>query len=78
MAKQVAIRFRRKVYVASPRHQDAINVAFAGMTQHQIRRVYDRVADGKEEIVFGFAYNDGSEFEPSESQDARKMMYGFD
>lgn len=78
MAKQAAIKFRRKIYVASPRHQDAINVALAGMSQHQIRRIYDRVADGKEEIEFGFAYDDGSDFEPSSSQEARKLMYGFD
>lgn len=78
MAKQPAIKFRRKIYVSRPFHQDAINVALKGMSPLSIRRVYDRIADGKEEIIFGYAYEDGSEFEPTTMQGARKLMYGFD
>ena len=73
-----AVLFRRKIYVGYPRHQDAINRAFEGMSEHTIRRIYNRIADGKEEIVFGFACEDGSDWYESNSQGARKLMYGFD
>lgn len=72
-----AVKFRRKVYVGRPFHSDAINVAFANMTDTQKFRVYDRVAAGKENIVFGFACEDGSDWVESDSQEARKLMYGF-
>lgn len=78
MPKHPAIKFRGKVYVGHPRHQDAINVAFTNLTQQQKFRAYNRVADGKEEIIFGFAFLDGDDFEACEMQDARKIMYGFD
>jgi S-adenosylmethionine synthetase len=78
MAKQPAVKFRRKVYVSRPFHADAISKAFAGLSHHQQMRVYDRVAAGKEEIVFGFAYDDGSDFVAADMQNARKLMYGFD
>jgi hypothetical protein len=78
MTKQPAIKFRRKVYVSRPFHQDAINVALKGMSELSVWRVYDRVAEGKESIEFGYAYEDGSEFEPTTAQEARKRMYGFD
>lgn len=70
-----AVLFRRKIYVAGPHHKDAIDLAFAGMPQHQVHRIYDRVMDGKEEIVFGVAREDGSE--ACSLQPARKAMYGF-
>lgn len=75
--KQPAILFRRKIYVAGPSHKDAIDAAFAGISQHQVHRIYNRVMDGKVDIVFGFALDDGSEFEASSMQSARKLMYGF-
>lgn len=78
MAKQAAIKFRKKVYVVSPNHKDAIDLAFKGMSAHQIGRICDRIAVGKEDIVFGFAYIDGSEFKASDLQNARKRMYGLD
>lgn len=75
--KQPAVRFRRKVYVSRPFHADAISAALKGMSELSIQRVYRRVADGKEQIEFGYAYEDGTEFEPTGSQGARKLMYGF-
>lgn len=78
MAKQPAVLFRRKVYVAGPCHKDALDLALSGMTRHQQHRVYNRISDGKEDIVFGFAYDDGTDFKPSSMQGARKVMYGLD
>jgi S-adenosylmethionine synthetase len=78
MAKQPAVRFRRKIYVSRPFHADAIAAALRGMSELSVMRVYDRIAAGKENIEFGYAYEDGSEFEPTTMQDARKLMYGFD
>jgi len=57
---------------------DAIKAAFDGMSAHQRHRVSNRIADGKENIVFGFAFDDGTDFEATTMQDARKIMYGFD
>lgn len=74
-----AILFRGRVYVGSPRHRDAINLAFAKMSDHQARRVGDRIADGKEKMLFGTALGDGTEWEWCEEfQDARMNMYGFE
>lgn len=74
-----AVKFRGKVYVAAPRHMDAINLAFAGMTHLQKRRVSNRIADGKETMLFGSAKGDGTEWEwHKEFQSARMIMYGFD
>lgn len=78
MAKQPAVRFRRKVYVSRPFHADAIATALKGMSELSVQRVYERIADGKENIEFGYAYEDGTEFEPTTMQSARKVMYGFD
>lgn len=75
--KHPAVKFRRKVYVGQPRHMDAIDSALKGMSKLSIRRAYDRVLNGKEEIIFGFAFEDGTDFEPTDSQGARKLMYGF-
>lgn len=72
-----AVKFRRKIYVAHPHHADAIALALKGMSTLAIHRAYDRVVDGKENIVFGFANIDGSDWYESDSQDARKKMYGF-
>jgi hypothetical protein len=77
MAKQAAVLFRRKVFVVGPNHKDAIDAAFAKFTEHQAHRVTLRIMDGKEDIVFGFAYIDGTGFKPSDMQSARKRMYGF-
>jgi len=73
-----AVKFRRKVYVGHPRHLDAIHKAFEGMSEHTVRRIYNRIADGKEEIVFGFACEDGSDWYEADMQSARKLMYSFD
>ena len=74
-----AVRFRGRVYVTSPRHMDAVNLAFAGMTALQKWGVGNRIADGKEELLFGTALGDGSEWEWDErQQNARLKMYGFD
>lgn len=74
-----AILFRNRIYVAAPRHMDAINLAFAGMTQIQRHRVSNRIADGKEKMLFGTALGDGSAWEWDEKyQNARMAMYGFD
>lgn len=54
-ARYTAVKFRGKVYVATPRHLDAINLAFAGMTHLQKRTVSNWIADGKETMLFGSA-----------------------
>lgn len=77
--RYTAVMFRGRVYVAAPRHFDAINLAFAGMTPHQKHRVSNRIADGQETMLFGSARSDGSEWKhDSEYQNARMKMYGFD
>ena len=77
--RYTAVMFRGRVYVAAPRHLDAINLAFAGMTQHQKYRICNRIADGQEAMLFGSAKSDGSEWEhDAEYQNARMKMYGFD
>lgn len=74
-----AVLFRGRVYVASPRHLDAINLAFADMTQHEKHRVSLRIAEGKEKMLFGYALGDGSEWKWNEEQQAARMlMYGFE
>jgi hypothetical protein len=71
-----AVLFRGKVYVEAPRHQDAIDLAFAGMTQQQARRVCWRIMDKKEDMLFGFALGDGSAWEWDEkNQSVRLEMY---
>jgi hypothetical protein len=77
--RHMAVMFRNRVYVASPRHLDAINLAFAGMTELQKHRICNRIADGKEKMLFGSALGDGSAWEWDEhQQDVRMKMYGFD
>lgn len=74
-----AVTFRGKIYVSTPRHIDAINLAFAGMTDLQKHRVSNRIADGKEKMLFGWAKGDGTGWEWNEEfQSARMQMYGFD
>lgn len=74
-----AVKFRGKLYVGTPRHMDAINLAFAGMTAMQKHIVSNRIADGKETMQFGSAKGDGTEWEWNEEfQKARMLMYGFD
>ncbi len=78
MARITAVRFRSKVYAAGPRHKDAIDKAFEGMSQHTLHRVCGRISDGKESIEFGMANEDGTGWERDiESHDARMEMYGF-
>lgn len=72
-----AIMFRRKVYVGEI-HKDAINMAFAGMTNLTIRNISDKICDGKEDLIFGYAFPDGSGWEISDCQEGRKIMYGFE
>jgi hypothetical protein len=77
--RHMAVLFRGRVYVASPRHMDAINLALAGMTDLQRYRVCNRIADGKEKMLFGSAFGDGSGWEWDEkNQVTRLAMYGFD
>lgn len=77
--RHTAILFRGRVYVAGPRHMDAIRLAFSGMTETQQHRVSNRIADGKEELLFGSALGDGSAWEWNEEyQNARMTMYGFE
>lgn len=77
--RHTAVLFRRRVYVASPRHMDAVNLALAGMTEIQKRHVCNRIADGKEKILFGSALANGTGWEWNEEfQNARMTMYGFD
>ncbi len=74
-----AVLFRGRVYVACPRHMDAINLAFAGMTDIQKHHVGNHIADGKEKMLFGTALGDGSGWEWNEEhQSTRMIMYGFD
>lgn len=72
-----AVIFRRKVYVGE-NHKDAINAAFAGMSDLTVRAIGDRICDGKEDLIFGYAYPDGSGWEISDCQEGRKIMYGFE
>ena len=73
-----AVKFRGKLYIAF-HHLDAINLAFVVMTQMQKHRVSNRIADGKEMMLFGSANRDGTEWEwDEEFQDTRMLMYGFD
>lgn len=79
MLRHCAILFRRRVYVADPRHMDCINLAFAGMTQLQKHRVGNRITDGKEKMLFGSALGDGSDWRWNKGQQSVRMsMYGFD
>lgn len=78
MLRHPAVKFRGKVYVGGPYHADAIDVAFAGFTDIGKMRAYTRIAEGREDIVFGYACEDGSDWVDSKSQAARKRMYGFD
>lgn len=73
-----AVLFRRCVYVGAPRHMDAINLAFAGMTHLQKRHVSNQIADGKETMLFGWASSAGEWQDQPEYQGARMIMYGFD
>lgn len=72
-----AVKFRRKIYVAGPRHQDAINLAFEGMSKLSVRNTYLRISSGKENIIFGFAFIDGHDWIECDMQRVRKLMYGF-
>lgn len=74
-----AVLFRGRIYVAAPRHMDAINLAFEGMTQIQKHHVSNRIADGKEKMLFGTALGDGTAWAWDEAQQpARMLMYGFE
>jgi hypothetical protein len=72
-----AVIFRRKVYVGE-NHKDAIDAAFTGMSDLTVRAIAHKIGDGKEDLIFGYAYPDGSSFEKSGSQEGRKVMYGFE
>lgn len=77
--KKPAVLFRGKVYVGDPHHRDAIDQAFKGMSDHESWRVSNRIADGKEVMLFGWSCADGSEWDhDKEYQDARMTMYGFE
>lgn len=72
-----AVMFRRKVYVGE-NHKDAINAAFAGMSDLTVRNIGYKIGNGKEDLIFGYAYPDGAGWMISDSQEGRKMMYGFE
>lgn len=72
-----AVKFRRKIYVGET-HKDAIDLAFAGMSDLTVRNIAHKIGDGKEELIFGYAYPDGSDFIISDSQEGRKIIYGFE
>ncbi len=57
---------------------DAINVARKQFTEHQWHRICDRISDGKEQMIFGYAYDDGTDFVATKMQAARLCMYGLD
>lgn len=58
---------------------DAINLAFKDMSPTMQHRVSRRIADGKESMLFGSAYADGTHWEWDENyQFARMKMYGFE
>lgn len=65
-----AVMFRRRLYVAGPRHMDAIELAFKEMTDMQVHHVSNRIADGKEKMLFGTAMGDGSGWEHDEKYTA--------
>lgn len=74
-----AVLFRNTVYVGCPRHRDALNLIFDGMSHLTQWNVANRIADGKEKLLFGTALGDGSAWEHhAEYQAARMIMYGFD
>jgi len=73
-----AVLFRRCVYVGMPRHMDAIKMAFDGMTHQQKHYVRNRISDGKEKMLFGWATSIGEWQDQPEYQNARMIMYGFD
>jgi hypothetical protein len=74
-----AVMFRGRVYVSCPRHMDAVNLAFGGMSDLQKHRIGNRIADGKERMLFGTARGDGTEWKwDQDQQNARMRMYGFD
>lgn len=72
-----AVMFRRKVYVGE-NHKDAINAAFVGMSDLTVTNLRHKIATDKDPMLFGYAYPDGSGWELSDSQEGRKMMYGFE
>ena len=72
-----AVMFRRKIYVGE-NHKDAIDLVFSGMSDLAVQRLSDRIADGKEFLLFGYAKADGSDWLEGSSQEARKIMYGFE
>jgi hypothetical protein len=76
--KRPAVLFRGRIYVGLMRHNEAIEAAFSGLTEREKRRAGNRIADGKEELIFGFAFWDGAEFIATDSQGGRKVLYGFE
>lgn len=72
-----AVMFKRKVYVGE-NHKDAIDAAFKGMSDLTVRNIAHKIGDGKEGLIFGYAYPDGSGWEISDCQEGRKIMYGFE
>lgn len=75
--RYTAIKYKRKIYVAGPYHQDAINLMLKGKSELTIIKLYDRIMNGKDNIEFGFAEKDGKNWIISDMQSARKYMYGF-
>lgn len=73
-----AVLFRGTIYVATPRHMDALNLIFEGMSEHTQHRLHLRIAERKEPLVFGHSMIDGSHWQPVDCNEARMTMYGFE
>lgn len=73
-----AVLFRREVHTGAESHWDALNKIFEPKSKLSQDRARERITTGKEEIVFGYAYRDGTDFDPCSSQSARFRMYGLD
>jgi len=73
-----AILFRKILYVATPNHMDARKMIEASMSKLAMQRAYNRVVDGKETMLFGFAYLDKETWvweHCPEYQEARMTIY---
>lgn len=79
-----AVRWRGKVYVGAELapgpygesyHQDAINKAFASLGDVGRLKAIEAIAEERETMDFGYAYADGSDYESTQQQEARRVMY---
>lgn len=72
-----AVLFRRRLYIACG-HSDAITLAFEKMSELAKHNVSCRIGEDKEQMLFGYALGDGTEWAWEEKyQRSRMSMYGF-